>query len=343
MDRQPETTVQPLDDRKERILREIVEGYIHGGEPVGSKAVAEGADLGVSSATIRNEMAILEREGYISHPHTSAGRIPTDKGYRYYVDVLAPKVSPRPKQSREIERIMAGAFSALDELLERASQLLAELTDYTSLAAAPSVRESRLQRIELVRLSGTRLLLVCIGDDGWHDDRLVELAAEPTEDVLAQAVRVANTVVERATPSEAARSLLEVAAAPELEPVLRAIAEAIRLVAQSSGRLYTTGTSKLIVWEPVDTAQRVLEFLEAGDVEPLIPAALPNALTVRIGGELPLADLRDLSLIATGYQFGKRAGTVGILGPTRMDYPMVMSTVAEVASTLSRVLRQLGP
>jgi heat-inducible transcriptional repressor len=343
MDRQPETTVQPLDDRKERILREIVEGYIHGGEPVGSKAVAEGADLGVSSATIRNEMAILEREGYISHPHTSAGRIPTDKGYRYYVDVLAPKVSPRPKQSREIERIMAGAFSALDELLERASQLLAELTDYTSLAAAPSVRESRLQRIELVRLSGTRLLLVCIGDDGWHDDRLVELAAEPTEDVLAQAVRVANTVVERATPSEAARSLLEVAAAPDLEPVLRAIAEAIRLVAQSSGRLYTTGTSKLIVWEPVDTAQRVMEFLEAGDVEPLLPAASPNALTVRIGGELPLADLRDLSLIATGYQFGKRAGTVGILGPTRMDYPMVMSTVAEVASTLSRVLRQLGP
>jgi len=338
-----EPAAQPLDDRKERILREIVEGYIHGGEPVGSKAVAEGAALGVSSATIRNEMAILEREGYISHPHTSAGRIPTDKGYRYYVDVLAPKVSPRPKQSREIERFMAGAFSALDELLERASQLLAELTDYTSLAAAPSVRESRLQRIELVRLSGTRLLLICIGDDGWHDDRLIELAADPTEDVLSQAVRVANSVVERSTPSEAARSLLEVAAAPELEPVLRAVADALRLVAQSSGRLYTGGTSKLIVWEPVGTAQRVLEFLEAGDVEPLLPAALPNALTVRIGRELPLADLRDLSLIATGYQFGKRAGTVGILGPTRMDYPMVMSTVAEVASTLSRVLRQLGP
>ncbi len=344
MDRQPETASQPLDDRKERILREIVEGYIHGGEPVGSKAVAEGADLGVSSATIRNEMAILEREGYISHPHTSAGRIPTDKAYRYYVDILAPKVSPKPKQSREIERFMAGAFSALDELLERASQLLAELTDYTSLAAAPSVRESRLQRIELVRLSGTRLLLICIGDDGWHDDRLVELSAEPNEDVLAQAVRVANTVVEHATPNEAARSLLEVAAAPELDPVLRAVAEALRLVAQSSGRLYTGGTSKLIIWEPVDTAQRVMEFLEAGDVEPLLPvSASPNALTVRIGRELPLADLRDLSLIATGYQFGKRAGTVGILGPTRMDYPMVMSTVAEVASTLSRVLRQLGP
>ncbi len=172
---------------------------------------------------------------------------------------------------------------------------------------------------------------------------MIELSTEPTEDALAQAVRVSNTVVERSTPNEAARALLEVATAPELEPVLHAIAAALRLVAQSSGRLYTVGTSKLIIWEPVDTAQRVLEILEAGDVEPLMPNASPNAVTVRIGGELPLADLRDLSLIATGYQFGKRAGTVGILGPTRMDYPMVMSTVAEVAATLSRVLRQLGP
>jgi heat-inducible transcriptional repressor len=318
-----------------------VEGYIRAGEPVGSKAVAEGADLGVSSATIRNEMAILEREGYISHPHTSAGRIPTDKAYRYYVDVLAPKVSPVPGQSREIERFLAGAFSALDDLLERASQLLAELTDYTSLAAAPPVRESHLQRIELVRLSGPRMLLICIGDDGWHDDRLVELGSEPDDDVMAQAVRVANTVIAGSTPSEAARSLREVAAAPDLEPVLNAVAEALRLVSQSVGRLFTGGTSKLIVWEPVDTAQRVLEILETGDMEPFLPAPAPNALTVRIGRELPLADLRDLSLIATGYQFGKRAGTVGILGPTRMDYPMVMSTVAEVASTLSRVLRQL--
>src|SRR3954451_21914417 len=149
---------QPLDERKERILREIVEAYVRRGEPIGSKIVAEAADLGVSSATIRNEMAILEREGYISHPHTSAGRIPTDKGYRYYVDVLAPKVAPEPGRRREIERFLAGAVSALDELLERTSQVLAELTDYTSLAAPPPVHGSLIERIELVRIGGSRLL-----------------------------------------------------------------------------------------------------------------------------------------------------------------------------------------
>ena len=334
--------LQPLDERKERILREIVESYVRRGEPIGSKIVADAADLGVSSATIRNEMAILEREGYISHPHTSAGRIPTDKGYRYYVDVLAPKVALEPARRREIEHFLAGAVSALDELLERTSQVLAELTDYTSLAAAPMVHESILERIELVRLGGSRVLLVSIGDDGWHDERLVEIGSEPTDDDVAQAVRVANTLVGRKTASEGARVLSETVVASEIEPILRGVSEALRAVARAGGRVFTGGVAKLIVWEPVDTAQRVLEMLDAGGVEPLLAVPSPNAMTVRIGRELALEDLRDLSLIATGYRFGKRAGALGVLGPTRMDYPSVMSTVAEVASTLSRVLRQLS-
>lgn len=334
--------VQPLDERKERILREIVEGYVRRGEPVGSKIVADAADLGVSSATIRNEMAILEREGYISHPHTSAGRIPTDKGYRYYVDVLAPKVALEPSRRREIEHFLAGAVSALDELLERTSQVLAELTDYTSLAASPLGHESTLERIELVRLGGSRLLLVCVGDDGWHDERLVELKAEPADDDLAQAIRIANTLLARKTATDGARVLAETVVAPDVEPIIRGVGEALRAVARAGGRVFTGGMSKLIVWEPVDTAQRVLEMLDSHGVEPLLPVPSPNAMTVRIGGELALEDLRDLSLIVTGYRFGKRSGTLGVLGPTRMDYPSVMSTVAEVASTLSRVLRSMS-
>lgn len=332
----------PLDERKEHILRQIVEAYVRHGEPVGSKVVAESSDLGLSPATIRNEMAILEREGYISHPHTSAGRIPTDKGYRYYVDVLAPKVAQAPKQRREIERNLVGAFSALDDLLERTSQLLAELTDYTSLAAAPSAQESRVRKVDLVRLGTHRLLLVCIGDDGWHNDRLIELDADVSDAMLDDAVRLANGVVADSTPQDAARSIADIAASTDLQPVLHGIAEGLRGVESVTSRLYTGGTAKLIVWEPVDTAQRILEMLEGGGVEPLFPQPATNAVTVRIGRELAIEDLRDLSLITTGYQLGKRAGSLGILGPTRMDYPAVISTVAEVASTLSRVLRQLG-
>src|SRR5919108_2460930 len=172
----------PLDDRKEEILREIVEAYIKRGEPVGSKAVADGTDLGVSSATIRNEMAILEREGYISHPHTSAGRVPTDKAYRYYVDMLAAKVATDPKRRKEIEGFLAGAVSALDDLLDRASQLLSDLTDYTSLAAPPAIGDARLSRLEVVRLGAERLLLVCVGEDGWHEERIVELSDELSDE-----------------------------------------------------------------------------------------------------------------------------------------------------------------
>ena len=207
-----------LDERKEQILREIVETYIRHGEPVGSKAVADASELGLSPATIRNEMGILEREGYISHPHTSAGRIPTDKGYRYYVDVLARKVANKPTRRREIERDLAGAVSALDDLLERTSHLLTELTEYTSLAALPSVRESRLRKVEVVRLGTNRLLLVCVGDDGWHDDRIIELESDTTDTELDDAVRLANAVASDATPEEAARAIAEMSAPTEVRP-----------------------------------------------------------------------------------------------------------------------------
>jgi len=330
----------PLDERKERILRQIVEAYVHGGEPVGSKAVADGSELGISSATIRNEMGVLEREGYISHPHTSAGRIPTDKGYRYYVDVLATKVGADPKQRKEMEHFLAGAVSALDDLLERASQLLVDLTDYTSLASPPPVGASRLARVELVKLSGPRVLLVCVGEGGWHEDRLLELSAEPGDEDVKRAAAATAPLVAGRTLLEASGALLGVVAPPELEPLLKASAEALAAIAQATGRVFTGGTSRLVVWEPAETAKRVLEMLESG-VEPFLPTTQPNHVTVRIGRELAFGDLRDLSLIATGYRFGRGAGTLGVLGPTRMDYPAVISTVAEVASTLSRVLRQL--
>jgi heat-inducible transcriptional repressor len=154
---------------------------------------------------------------------------------------------------------------------------------------------------------------------------------------------LANTAVSGGTPSEGADSIASLRAAPTVKAVVDGIASSLRAIDRSRSRLYTGGTAKLIIWEPIDTAQRVIEMLEGGGVGPLLPDAAPNAITVRIGRELALDDVLDLSLIATGYQLGQRSGTVGVLGPTRMDYPTVISTVAEVASTLSRVLRQLAP
>src|SRR4029079_7838347 len=170
--------------------------------------------------------------------------------------------------------------------------------------------------------------------------RLVELANEPTNDDVAQAVRIASKLVSRQSATDASRALSDAVVPPDIEPSLRGMSEALRAIARSTGRVFTGGVAKLVVWEPMDTAHRVLEMLDSGGVDPILPEPAPNALTVRIGRELAMEDLHDLSLIPTGYTFGKRAGTLGILGPTRMDYPSVMSTVADVASTLSRVLRQ---
>lgn len=332
---------QPLDERKERILREIVEAYVREGEPVASKTVASGSELGVSSATVRNEMGILEREGYITHPHTSAGRIPTDKGYRYYVDVLAPRVRAEPELRREIESFLHGTLSALDDLLKRASTLLAELTSYASLAAAPSAAEMRLRQVQLVPLGGTRVFLILVGQIGWHEERILELPEEPDEEGLRRTVEVLNRAAAGNSLTDAAEEIERIPDADAEPAVLTATAQAMRVVALRSGRLYTGGTSRVVVWEPGPEARRVLELLEEGGVEPLMMEAEPEEMAVRIGRELGLQDLDDLSLIAAGYRLGQRAGALGVLGPTRMDYPSVIATVGEVTSSLQRALRRL--
>jgi heat-inducible transcriptional repressor len=331
----------PLDERKESILRAIIEAYIRSGEPVGSKSVADGSELGVSSATVRNEMGTLEREGYVSHPHTSAGRVPTDKGYRYYVDVLAPSVRTDPKIKREIEGFLLGTVAALDDLLKRASTLLADLTDLASLAAEPPADSSRLRHLQVVPLGGYRLFLIFVGQIGWHEERIVELDAEPSEEDIRRAVEAANAVANDKTLTEAAEGLDAVAADEPVARILRAAAEAMRHVAFTTRRVHTAGTSRVVVWEPAPVARRVLELLEGGGVEPLIVGAEPEEMAVRIGSELGLQDLEDLSLIAAGYRYGRRAGALGVLGPTRMDYPTVIATVAEVAGSLTRALRRL--
>ncbi len=330
----------PLDERKEHILREIVEAYVKTGEPVASRSVADGSELGVSSATVRNEMGILEREGYITHPHTSAGRVPTDKGYRYYVDVLAPRVAADPEQAREIKEFLSGTLSALDELLQRASQILVDMTSYLSLAAAPPVGEARVRHVQLVELFGPRVFLVVVGEEAWHEEHVLELDADTSEEAIRRAVETANRLVGHKTLIEAAEALENAEVEPDVQQLLVGTAQALRLVARKGGRVFTGGTSRLVVWEPAPAASRLLEILETGEVQPLLPQARPEHVSVRIGRELALEDLHDLSLIAAGYRFGQQAGTLGVLGPTRMDYPAVISTVAEVARTLSRALRE---
>ena len=271
-------------------------------------------------------MAILEREGYISHPHTSAGRIPTDKGYRYYVDVLAPRVASAPKRRRRSSATSTGAFSALDELLERTSQLLSELTDYTSLAASPSAHErpAAPRRARAARLPSAAAGL----------RRRRRLARRPpdrarvrvADTLLDDAVRLANSAVERldAARGGAARSRTSTLP-PRSASVLQGIARgaacrstARRAVSTPAGRRSSSCGSRSTPRSACSSCSRRAKR------EPCSRRRRRNAVTVRIGRELALDDVRDLSLIATGYTLGNRSGALGVLGPTRMDYPSVI-------------------
>lgn len=336
------TPDKPLGERRERILRAIVEAYVDGAEPVGSRTVADDSTLGVSSATIRNEMGILEREGYIVQPHTSAGRIPTDKAYRYYVDVLAPKTRVGSETVHEIERALAGTITALDDLLGRASELLAELTDYAALASAPSLTEGHLRWLDLVPLGNKRLFMVVVIDGARHEEWLLELPSETSEETIKRCGERVNRIVGGLKPSEAADRLVQLGEGEHPE-IMRTIAKALRSVARKSGRLYTQGASHAIGWGPAPAVRRILELLEEGEVQSLMEGAGPHeGVAVRIGSELPISDLQSLSLIMAGYELGRaQAGSLGVLGPTRMDYPSVMATVAAVARSLSRALRRL--
>lgn len=341
MGQEPNPGEKPLDERKERILREIVESYVAAGEPVGSRVISDAPEMNVSSATIRNEMGILEREGYISQPHTSAGRIPTDKGYRYYVDELAPSREPDPERLLEVEGLLAGTLSAMDELLMKASSVLSELTNYTSLASAPPAAEARLRHVQLIGLGGRRVFAVLVGEGAWHAERVIELPSEPSEEALRQAGEKLNRLVDGLGLTAAADAVDAQAGHDGASPLMEATAQILRSVAAAAHRVYAGGTSRLIVWEPAPIARRVLEMLEGGQVEPLLPEPSAEGVSVRIGHELALDDYHDLSLIAAGYRLGRQAGTLGVLGPTRMDYPTVIATVADVAQSLSKALQRL--
>lgn len=331
---------RPLDERKERILRRIVENYIDDGEPVGSKAIADSNEIGCSAATVRNEMGVLEREGYILQPHTSAGRVPTDKAYRYYVDSLAD-TQPDSKRVREAELRLAGTLSALDELLKSASHLLSEITSYTSIASAPAPTEAVLRHVQLVDMGSGRVFVLVVGEAAWHVERLIGLDADTKPSDVADAQLVMNQLAPGAGIGSCAQGLINARTTRRLRPILDAVAALLVEISQASGRVYAQGTGNLVVWEPAPTAQRVLELIDSGGVDSMLAVPATDGVSVRIGRELDLDAEHELSLIAAGYRLGRRAGSVGIIGPTRMNYPSVMARVGEVAESLSRVLKRL--
>jgi heat-inducible transcriptional repressor len=333
-----------LDDRKLAVLRAIVQDYVSTMEPVGSKSLVDRHHLDVSPATIRNDMAVLEEQGYIAQPHTSAGRIPTDKGYRLFVDRLSGVKPLSVAERRAIETFLAGAYD-LDDVVTRTVRLLAQLTRQVAVVQYPSLTRSSIRHVELVPLAAKRLLLVMITDTGRVQQRMVELPAPIEEDAVTQLRAVLNACLDGRMLTDVASVVADL---PErVQPSERPNAAAVfsvileNLVERSEEKVVVGGASNLT---PADFSQGLHEVLESLEEQVVLMRLLgesvdQSAVTVRIGAENPVAGLRSTSLVVAGYGSGDQAvARLGVLGPTRMDYPTAMGAVRAVARYVGQIL-----
>lgn len=335
------------EERKLAVLRAIVEDYVSTEEPVGSKALVDRHKLGVSPATVRNDMAVLEEEGFIHQPHTSAGRVPTDKGYRLFVDRLTTVKPMSIAEKRAISTFLASAVD-LDDVVQRSVRLLAQLTQQVAVVQYPLLSGSTVRHVELVAMQPTRLLVVLILSTGRVEQRVTELPRELDEAALSQLrSRVLHAVtgvrIQEATAA-LNRLVYEGPDADVSEIVAQSLAEAMS-DHRSDERVAIGGTANLARFgDNFDTGVRpLLEALEEHVVllTLLGEAQTGGAVTVRIGHEGPISELSSTSVVATGYGPGQDAlATLGVVGPTRMDYAGSMGAVRAVARYVSRILDQ---
>jgi heat-inducible transcriptional repressor len=336
-----------VEDRKLEVLRAIVEDYVATEEPVGSKSLVERHHLGVSPATVRNDMAALEDEGFITQPHTSAGRVPTDKGYRLFVDRLTTVKAMSGAEKRAIATFLDGAID-LDDVVQRSVRLLAQLTRQVAVVQYPTLSRSTVRHVEVVPLAPNRLLLVLILSTGRVEQRLVELPAEISDHDLSDLrlrinrAAVGERIADAATRLAAVPGQVGETVRPAVESAVASLVEAMS-DHRSDERVAVGGTANLAHFgDSFDlTIRPMLEALEEHVVllKLLGEATTGGAVTVRIGHEGPYQELSSTSVVATGYGPHDQAlATLGVVGPTRMDYPGSMAAVRAVARYVSRIL-----
>ena len=339
------------EDRRLAVLRAIVEDYVSTEEPVGSKALVERHGLGVSPATVRNDMAALEEEGYITQPHTSAGRVPTDKGYRMFVDRLTTVKPLSSAEKRAISSFLDGAVD-LDDVVQRSVRLLSQLTRQVAVVQYPTLSSSTVRHVELVALTPERLLVVLILSTGRVEQRLVELSAPLADDdlaplrsrllLVATGQRIADAVAGLRAIVPTDDGVVRPPGAEATGAVVEALCEAMS-DHRSDHRVAVGGAANLARYgDSFDSAVRpLLEALEEHVVllKLLGEAGSSGMVTVRIGAEGPYEELSSTSVVSTGYgPEDQSLAALGIVGPTRMDYPGTMAAVRAVARYVTRIL-----
>ena len=336
------------DERRLQVLRAIVQDYVSTNDPVGSKALAERHDLGVSPATIRNDMAVLEEQGYITQPHTSAGRVPTDKGYRLFVDRLSAVKPLSVAERRAIERFLDGAVDLHDVLL-RTARVLAQLTRQVAVVQYPTLSRSAVRHLEVVQVAASRLLLVLITDTGRVEQRVIESPVDVDREAVAELRTLLNSAFAGAKLVDAGGKVPELleTAPPHLRGLVAAVSATLveTLVEPGEDRLVVGGTANLARGSALDFPGSVRPLLEALEEQVVVLRLMSevdaSTVLVRIGEENAHEALTGASVVSVGYGTGDRAlGGLGIVGPTRMDYPGNMAAVRAVARYVGQLLAE---
>jgi heat-inducible transcriptional repressor len=332
-----------LTPRQELLLSKVVEGFSENGQPVGSKALAADPDVSCGPSTIRNELAVLEELGLLAHPHTSAGRVPTDAGHRYYVDKLLPAVRPGELRLELVRR-------EVDEAMRVTTETLSQVTDLLALVSAPPIHSTTIRHIEVLRLQPQVLMVVIITSTGGVSKRVFtfDRALDP-----GLADWAASFLNERLVGlGLGARTLRSRLSDPALAPSERAFLETLapaftQLVETADNTLYFDGAARLLSEYRFQDLSQLNALLEMLERRVSLLGMLSEALTerdiyVRIGGENDVPALQSLSLVAANYGLPQRnLGTVSVIGPTRMDYRLAIGTVREAAHQLSRFIEDV--
>lgn len=333
-----------LDDRKKRILQAIIRNYLETGEPVGSRTVSKYTDLNLSSATIRNEMADLEELGYIVQPHTSAGRIPSDKGYRLYVDTM---MEEKNKEVEEMKGMLLAKEDKIEHLLKQVAKVLAANTNYATMISAPQYRGNKLKFIQLSRVDEEQLLAVIVVEGNVIKNNILSMEEPLDDETILKLNILLNTHLNGLSIEEINLGLIAGLKQQAgihsaiVGDVIDAVADAIK--ADEDLEIYTSGTNNIFRYPELADQQRASELINTFEEKQLLSSLVQESLQnenetgiqVYIGDETPIQTMKDCSVVTATYELGEgMRGTIGIIGPKRMDYDKVVGTLKTLMSQL---------
>ncbi len=340
-----------LNDRKIQILQAIINDYIETAEPVGSRTIAKKYNLGISSATIRNEMSDLEEMGFIMQPHASSGRIPSDLGYRLYVDHLMKKRELNLEEQRYLQSLISRDINQIDYLMEETAKAISALTNYTTFISEPIGQRARIKQIRLLPLDMASVLLVIVTEDNFMKNHVIKMGTVPDEDTIFEISMYLNRAFQGCALQQIDQTVIGILQMElgEYKGLLKPILKALKATMEAAERVqvHMSGAKNILAFpefSDISKAKSLFQTLEEKDVlVTLLEECKCNDLQVLIGSENTVQSMKDCSVITATYKLSDDTrGTIGIVGPTRMDYSQVISVLNGMVHNIEKVLRSLS-